>query len=166
MFELKEIDNTNKQSLYSELAEQARSLVHDEKDLIANTANLSALLFYALPDVNWVGFYLLKDGELVVGPFQGKPACIRIPMGKGVCGTAAAERKSLVVEDVNAFAGHIFCDSASRSEVVVPLVADEKLLGVLDIDSPNLRRFDEDDRAGLETIAAVLLETISRNRAG
>ncbi|HET8551864.1 MAG TPA: GAF domain-containing protein [Gammaproteobacteria bacterium] len=160
MFELKEIDNSDKQSLYAELTEQARALVHDEKDLIANTANLSALLFYALPDVNWVGFYLLKEGELVVGPFQGKPACIRIPMGKGVCGTAAAERKSLVVEDVNAFAGHIFCDSASRSEVVVPLVANDRLLGVLDIDSPNLARFDADDRTGLERIAAVLTETV------
>lgn len=160
MFELKQIDNSNKQSLYAELAEQARALVHDEKDLIANTANLSALLFYALPDINWVGFYLLKEGELVVGPFQGKPACIRIPMGKGVCGIAAAQRQSLVVEDVNAFDGHIFCDSASRSEVVVPLVADDQLVGVLDIDSPSLSRFDADDQAGLEKIAAVLVETI------
>ncbi|HET7586856.1 MAG TPA: GAF domain-containing protein [Gammaproteobacteria bacterium] len=161
MFELKQVDNSNKQSLYAELVEQARALVHDEKDLIANTANLSALLFYALPDVNWVGFYLLKEDQLVVGPFQGKPACIRIPMGKGVCGTAAAQRKSLVVEDVNAFAGHIFCDSDSRSEVVVPLVSNDQLLGVLDIDSPNLARFDADDQAGLEQIAAVLLETVA-----
>lgn len=161
MFELKQVDNSNKQSLYAELVEQARVLVHDEKDLIANTANLSALLFYALPDVNWVGFYLLKEDQLVVGPFQGKPACIRIPMGKGVCGTAAAQRKSLVVEDVNAFAGHIFCDSDSRSEVVVPLVSNDQLLGVLDIDSPNLARFDADDQAGLEQIAAVLLETVA-----
>lgn len=160
MFELKQIDDSNKRSLYAELVEQARALVHDEKDLIANTANLSALLFYALPDINWVGFYLLKEGELVVGPFQGKPACIRIPMGKGVCGIAAEQRKSLVVEDVNAFAGHIFCDSASRSEVVVPLIADDRLLGVLDIDSPNLGRFDTDDQAGLEKIAAVLVATI------
>jgi GAF domain-containing protein len=159
MIEFKPINHTDKQMLYAELAEQAHALVCDEKDLIANTANLSALLFYALPGINWVGFYLLKDGELVVGPFQGKPACIRIPMGKGVCGTAAAQRKTLVVKDVNAFDGHIFCDSASRSEIVVPLISNDRLLGVLDIDSPSPGRFDGDDQAVLEKIAALLIET-------
>ncbi|HET6726345.1 MAG TPA: GAF domain-containing protein [Gammaproteobacteria bacterium] len=161
MFELEPIEDADKEALYAQLVEQARSLTHGERDFIANAANLSALLFHALPQVNWVGFYLLKDGELVVGPFQGKPACIRIPMGKGVCGVAAARRESLVVEDVNAFDGHIFCDSVSLSEIVVPLVAGDDLLGVLDIDSPHLARFDAEDRAGLEQIAAVLMETIS-----
>jgi GAF domain-containing protein len=160
MIEFKPIDHADKQMLYAELAEQAHALIRGEKDLIANTANLSALLFYALPDINWAGFYLSKDEELVVGPFQGKPACIRIPMGKGVCGTAAARRETLVVPDVNAFDGHIFCDSASRSEIVVPLISNDRLLGVLDVDSPSRGRFDGNDQAGLEKIAALLIETI------
>jgi GAF domain-containing protein len=155
--EVKLSEGADKKRLYTGVAEQARALVGGETDLIANAANLSALLFHALPDINWAGFYLLKDGELVVGPFQGQPACIRIPMGQGVCGTVAARRESLVVADVNEFDGHIFCDSASRSEIVVPLVRDDRLLGVLDIDSPKLHRFDADDQAGLEEIAARLL---------
>lgn len=160
MFELKSISARDKPALYAQLAQQAQGLLHGERDLIANAANLSALLYYGLPDVNWVGFYFLKDGELVVGPFQGKPACVRIPMGKGVCGTAAARRESIVVPDVNKFPGHIFCDSASRSELVVPLVKSGKLLGVLDIDSAKHARFDEADRVGLEQHVQIFLAGI------
>lgn len=160
MFVLKTATAGSKHALYQDLVAQARSLLHAEHDLIANAANLSALLFHALPDVNWVGFYFLKDGELVVGPFQGKPACVRIAMGKGVCGTSAAKRESLLVADVNQFPGHIFCDGDSRSEVVVPLVKDGALLGVLDIDSPKLARFDEEDRVGLEQLAGVFLQSL------
>jgi len=137
---------------------QARALVEDERDAIANAANLAALLFGALPDINWAGFYLLKRGELVLGPFQGKPACVRIALGKGVCGTAALRRETIVVDDVHAFPGHIACDSASNAEIVVPLVRDGTVLGVLDVDSPRFARFDADDRAGLEAIAALYLE--------
>jgi GAF domain-containing protein len=132
-------------------------LIAGETDLIANSANLAALLFAALPDVNWVGFYFLKDDQLVLGPFQGKPACTRIPLGKGVCGTAAGERRTIVVENVHEFPGHIACDAASNSEIVVPLIQAGRLLGVLDIDSPSLGRFDDEDRAGLETVVAALL---------
>jgi len=160
MFELKTVPAASKHALYQELAAQARALLHAEHDLIANAANLSALLFHALPDVNWVGFYFLKDGELVVGPFQGKPACVRIAMGKGVCGTAAVKRESILVADVNQFPGHIFCDAASVSEAVVPLVKHGNLLGVLDIDSPEPARFDEEDRAGLEQLAEVFLQSL------
>lgn len=145
-------------ALYDALADQVRGLLHGETDFIANAANFSALLYHALPDVNWVGFYLLKGGELVVGPFQGKPACVRIAMGKGVCGTAAAKRKTVLVEDVHAFPGHIACDAASRSEIVVPLVKDGELLGVLDLDSPSPARFTEADRVGIESLAALFLE--------
>lgn len=164
MFEVTELDSTDKKAFYEELALQARGLLHDERDMIANAANFSALLYHALPDVNWVGFYFLqggmKDGELVVGPFQGKPACVRIAVGKGVCGTAVAERRTQLVEDVDAFPGHIPCDSASRSEVVVPLEKDGEIFGVLDIDSPMKARFDGDDQAGLETLANVFLESL------
>lgn len=160
MFELKSIFASDKPTLYAELVQQAQGLLHGERDLIANAANLSALLYHNLPDVNWVGFYFLKDGELVVGPFQGKPACVRIPMGKGVCGTAAAKRESIVVPDVNKFPGHIFCDSASRSELVVPLVKSGALLGVLDIDSAKPARFDETDRIGLEKQAQVFVAAL------
>ncbi|MGH8401501.1 MAG: GAF domain-containing protein, partial [Gammaproteobacteria bacterium] len=128
--------------------------------LVANAANFVALLYHTLPDVNWVGFYFLKDGELVVGPFQGKPACVRIAMDKGVCGTAAVKRESMVVPDVNQFPGHIFCDGDSRSEVVVPLLKGDELLGVLDIDSPSLARFDADDRIGLERLATIFLQAL------
>ncbi|HEX6550141.1 MAG TPA: GAF domain-containing protein, partial [Gammaproteobacteria bacterium] len=158
MFELKAIPTTDKSGLYAELASQARGLLHDEHDLVANAANFSALLYHALPDVNWIGFYFIKDGELLVGPFQGKPACVRIAMGKGVCGTAAAKRESIVVPDVTKFPGHIFCDGDSQSEVVVPLIKVGELLGVLDVDSPKLARFDDADRAGLEQLAAIFLE--------
>ena len=147
---------------YAQLLEQARALVHGERDRIANAANLSALLWHALPGLNWCGFYLFDGHELVVGPFQGLPACIRIPLDKGVCGAAASTRQTQVVRDVNAFEGHIACDSASRSECVVPLVAkDGTLLGVLDLDSPELARFDEDDARGLEAIGRAWVEAIA-----
>lgn len=145
-----------KAELYRELARGLPTLIAGEPDFIANLANTSALLFQSLPDLNWAGFYLLKDGELVVGPFQGKPACVRIPMGKGVCGTAALQRASVIVHDVNQFPGHIACDAASNSEIVVPMLRSGELLGVLDIDSPLLGRFDEEDRAGLERLVAML----------
>ncbi|MCA1799268.1 MAG: GAF domain-containing protein [Xanthomonadaceae bacterium] len=144
-------------AFWDELLAEARSLVAGEPDFIANAANLSALLFHALPEVNWVGVYLLKDGELVVGPFQGKPACVRIPLGKGVCGTAAAKRETVVVDDVHAFAGHIACDADSRSEIVIPLLRDGALVGVLDVDSPVPARFTAVERAGLERIAQLLM---------
>ncbi|MGH8399120.1 MAG: GAF domain-containing protein [Gammaproteobacteria bacterium] len=161
MFELKTIQATSKRNLYEELAMQARGLLHNEHDLIANAANFSALLYHALPDVNWVGFYFLKNGELLVGPFQGKPACVHIRVGKGVCGIAAEKRESIVVPDVNKFSGHIFCDGISLSEVVVPLLKGHELLGVLDIDSPKLARFDEEDRSGLEKLSTIFLEALA-----
>ena len=146
---------------YAELAAQLRALVEGEDDLIANAANFSALLFHTLPDLNWAGFYLLKGGGLVLGPFQGKPACVRIPLGSGVCGTAAAARRTVVVENVHEFPGHIACDSASNSEVVVPLVKGEELYGVLDLDSPSLGRFDEEDAQGLERLVEIFLGRVS-----
>lgn len=142
---------------YATLLEQARALIGPERNRTANAANLSALLYHALPEVNWAGFYWLDGEELVLGPFQGLPACVRIAIGQGVCGTAAARRETQLVRDVDAFPGHIACDAASRSEVVVPLVRDGELLGVLDIDSPALARFDDDDRVGLEAIAEAFL---------
>ena len=148
-----------KSNLYNQLADEATHLLEEDRDLIANAANFTALLYHALPDINWLGFYFLKNGELIVGPFQGKPACVRIPMGKGVCGTAAQRRETIVVPDVNAFPGHIACDSASRSEIVVPLIKNGRLLGVLDVDSPSLARFDEEDRAGLERLSAIFLKS-------
>ena len=150
----------SKTEQYALLIEQARSLLIGEHDRIANAANLSALIFNSLPDVNWAGFYFYDGTELVVGPFQGLPACVRIALGKGVCGTAAQTRQTQVVEDVEAFPGHIACDSASRSEVVVPLYLGDRLIGVLDIDSPVPARFDDHDRAGLEGLASVYLETL------
>ena len=156
------IDPTQPKSvLYRQLVEELRGLIAGEPDWIANLANSAALIYHSLPDLNWAGFYLLKDGELVVGPFQGKPACVRIAMGKGVCGTAAAQRKTQVVRDVNEFPGHIACDEASRSEIVIPLVRKGELLGVLDLDSPRVGRFDELDRRGLESLAAVFLESLT-----
>jgi L-methionine (R)-S-oxide reductase len=152
-------DFRDKAGDYARLAQELESLLAGERDFIANAANTAALLFNALPDVNWVGFYLLKGGELVVGPFQGKPACVRIALGKGVCGTAAAERRTVLVPDVHAFPGHIACDAASRSEIVIPLTNAGDLLGVLDLDSPNLARFDEADRRGLERLAAIFLSS-------
>jgi GAF domain-containing protein len=137
-----------------------RALTEGERDLIANLANTASLLYYSMPDLNWVGFYLLKDGELVVGPFQGKPACVRIAVGKGVCGTAAARRAPVIVENVHEFAGHIACDSASNSEIVVPILRGNELIGVLDVDSPKFARFDAQDQAGLEKIVATLLKAL------
>ena len=157
MFELEEIDAATKPELYSHVAQQLGGLFHDERDPIANAANCAALLFHSLPGLNWAGFYFLKGGELVLGPFQGKPACVRIQLGSGVCGTAADERRTVVVENVNEFPGHIACDSASNSEVVVPLIKGDELLGVLDLDSPNVGRFDEEDAGGLEELVRVFL---------
>lgn len=145
--------------LYDQLTSQLHSLLKGERDFIANAANFSALLYHSLPDVNWVGFYLMKEGELVLGPFQGKPACIRIALGKGVCGTAAERRQTVLVDNVHDFPGHIACDSDSNSEIVVPLVRDDLLIGVLDLDSPSLGRFDDADAAGLNELAAILLDS-------
>ena len=145
---------------YAQLLEQARALMHGERDRIANAANLSALLYHGLPDLNWAGFYFFDGTELVVGPFQGLPACVRIPLDKGVCGAAARERVTQRVDDVHAFPGHIACDAASRSEIVVPLVHGGELVGVLDIDSPRPARFDEDDQRGMEAIAAACVESL------
>ena len=145
---------------YRQLADQLQLLLDGEKNRIANLSNASALLSNFLERTNWTGFYLLEEGELVLGPFQGLPACIRIPIGRGVCGTSAKNRETLVVEDVNAFEGHIACDSASQSEIVIPLVKNDELIGVLDIDSPEIGRFSEEDRAGLEQFAEVLLRHI------
>jgi GAF domain-containing protein len=150
----------SKPEQYAQLLEQARGLVHGESDRIANAANLSALVYHAVPHLNWAGFYLFDGTELVVGPFQGLPACVRIPLHKGVCGAAATERVTQRIDDVDAFPGHIACDSASRSELVVPLVKDGALIGVLDLDSPLLARFDADDQAGLEAIAAVFVDAL------
>ncbi len=188
-FTAKRYDFRDQAGDYARLAEELAALLSGESDFVANAANTAALVFDALPDLNWAGFYFLRKepkvssigleskaphpgaaggtldhqagGELVVGPFQGKPACVRIPLGKGVCGTAAVERKTIVVPDVNAFPGHIACDAASRSEIVVPLITGGgKLIGVLDIDSPRLARFNEGDARGLERIAAVFLDSI------
>jgi L-methionine (R)-S-oxide reductase len=153
----------SKYALYQQICEQLQGLLGEEQDFIANAANTAALLFHSLPDVNWVGFYTTEGKELVLGPFQGKPACARIPFGKGVCGTAAAKRKTIVVPNVNRFPGHIACDTASQSEIAVPLLNWGKLLGVLDIDSPSLERFDEDDREGIESIVSVFLASQATN---
>ena len=150
----------SKPEQYAQLLAQARALVHGERDRIANAANLSALVYHALPQLNWVGFYFFDGTELVVGPFQGLPACVRIPLHKGVCGAAASSRQTQRIEDVDAFPGHIACDSASRSELVVPLVHNDTLIGVFDIDSPVLARFDADDQLGLEAIAQVFVEAL------
>ncbi|HET6431916.1 GAF domain-containing protein [Dyella sp.] len=162
MFELRTSAAASKREQYEELAQQARGLMDGERDLIANAANFSALLFHSLADLNWAGFYLYDGTELVVGPFQGKPACIRIALGRGVCGTAAQSRQTQLVHDVHAFDGHIACDAASASEIVVPLVkADGSLLGVWDVDSPRVARFDEDDRAGMEMLCAVFMQAVA-----
>jgi len=157
MFAAKVVQAEDKPTLYAELAEQLGGLLAGETDFIANAANTAALIFNGLPDLNWAGFYLLKAGELVLGPFQGKPACVRIAIGKGVCGTAVARRESVLVEDVEFFPGHIACDAASRSELVVPLIRDGVVIGVLDLDAPLPSRFDEDDRAGCEELIRIFL---------
>ncbi|MFY8349365.1 GAF domain-containing protein [Pseudoalteromonas sp. SSM20] len=148
----------NKESLYQSLNNQVVALIEDESNLIANLANVSALLNIALEDINWVGFYLLENDTLVLGPFQGNPACVRIPIGKGVCGTAFEKQQTLRIENVHDFEGHIACDAASNSEIVIPLIKDGQYIGVLDIDSPSLNRFDEDDQTGLELIMSSLKE--------
>ena len=154
---------TNKLELYGELRSQLAALLEGESDRIANAANTVALLYHFMPDVNWVGFYFLRGSDLVLGPFQGKPACVRIPLGKGVCGAAAERLESILVPDVNAFPGHIACDSESQSELVVPLVKHGELWGVLDLDSPVLERFDQADRAGCESLAAIYMDSFKEN---
>jgi L-methionine (R)-S-oxide reductase len=159
-----EIDpSVSRDALYRDIAASLEAVLHGETDALANLANASALLAQALERINWCGFYLLRGDELVLGPFQGKPACVRIPVGKGVCGTAAARRETLLVPDVNAFPGHIACDVSSRSEIVVPIVETRELRGVLDIDSPELGRFDSEDQKGLEVFVATLTPLIDWN---
>ncbi|MBN3724270.1 GAF domain-containing protein [Burkholderia sp. Ac-20379] len=166
MFELSDSLPASKPALYDTLVAQARSLIEAETDLVANAANFSSLVYHSLDGLNWAGFYFHDGAELVVGPFQGKPACVRIPLGRGVCGTAAQSRATQVVRDVHEFPGHIACDSASQSEIVVPLVAaDGTLIGVWDVDSPNLARFDDADRAGMEALCRVFVELAWERRA-
>ena len=158
MFTAEAIQADSKAELYAELTRQFRALLAGERDWLANLANAAALIFHGLPELNWAGFYLWRSGELVVGPFQGKPACVRIKPGRGVCGAAVAQKRSQVVADVHVFPGHIACDAASRSELVVPMLQGETLIGVLDLDSPQPGRFDEEDRTGCEGLVAALLE--------
>ena len=161
MFETPTIEAASKAEHYAQLAGQARALLGGERDRTANAANFAALVFHSLPGLNWAGFYFFDGRELVVGPFQGKPACVRIPLGQGVCGTAAAARRTQVVADVHAFPGHIACDAASRSEIVVPMYTpDGALIGVWDVDSPVPARFDDDDRAGMEALVRVFLGSL------
>ncbi|HEX7388433.1 MAG TPA: GAF domain-containing protein [Castellaniella sp.] len=163
MFTLSSNQYASKTEHYAELVDQARSLISDEPDLIANAANFGALVFHSLPQLNWAGFYLYDGHELVVGPFQGKPACIRIAVGSGVCGTGAQTRQTQVVQDVNLFAGHIPCDSTSKSEIVVPLVrADGSLLGVWDCDSFVTHRFDDEDRQGMEALCRAFMDKVNQ----
>jgi L-methionine (R)-S-oxide reductase len=157
-FQLSEQQSTSKLELYENLVPQLRSLLAGERDFIANAANFASLLYHSLPELNWAGFYLLKDKELVLGPFQGKPACVRIAVGKGVCGVAAAQRETVIVPNVHEFPGHIACDTASNSEIVVPLQKDDRLLGVLDLDSPQFARFDDEDAEGLNGLVEVFIE--------
>jgi L-methionine (R)-S-oxide reductase len=164
MFVIGDVAASSKPELYRAVASQLEALLEGELDGLANLANCSALLSQLLPGLNWVGFYLLRGEELVLGPFQGKVACVRIALGRGVCGTAAARRETIVVPDVHEFPGHIACDSASRSEIVVPLVRGGELRGVLDLDSPELARFDADDAQGLERVAQILLERSDLSR--
>ena len=159
MYDFK-IEAADKATLYRDLAQALEALIGDETDAIANMANAAGLIFEGLPDLNWAGFYRNVGGELVLGPFQGRPACIRIPFGTGVCGVAAETRLVQRVEDVHAFPGHIPCDSASNSEIVLPLIRDGELLGVLDLDSPKHARFDKEDEAGLRTVADILARAI------
>ncbi len=153
---MKTTQNTN----YKELISVITELVTDIPGPITNYANVAAAIFHAMPDINWAGFYFMEGNTLILGPFQGKPACISIPLGKGVCGTSMKEKRSLIVDDVHVFPGHIACDSNSRSEIVIPLVKNEKAIGVLDIDSPLLGRFDDNDRSNLENIASILINSL------
>lgn len=150
--------STSKRDLYASLAQQLAALLQGEPDAIANAANMSALIYHLLPDLNWSGFYFMRGPELVLGPFQGKVACVRIAVGRGVCGTAVERRASVVVPDVDAFPGHIACDGASRSELVVPLIKNGQVFGVLDLDSPYPNRFDEEDREGCERLVQIYLD--------
>jgi L-methionine (R)-S-oxide reductase len=163
MHALTDTSHLDKPALYDELARSLAALLEGESNLVAAAANTSSLLYWSLPDLNWVGFYLVDEasGDLLVGPFQGKPACVRIPLGKGVCGTAAAERRTVLVEDVHAFPGHIACDSASNSEIVVPVLSGNRLVGVLDVDSPRRARFDDVDARGLERLVGVFVAATS-----
>ena len=159
MFEVKDIPiSDNKRDFYASLAQQLTGLLEGERDMIANAANMSALIYQILPDLNWAGFYFMRRSELVLGPFQGKTACVRIAVGRGVCGAAVERKASIVVPDVHAFPGHIACDSASRSELVVPLIRDGQVVGVLDLDSPRPNRFDEEDREGCERLVEIYLK--------
>jgi GAF domain-containing protein len=148
---------------YTLLKSQFVALVGDETDALANASNFVGLLFNAIDNINWLGIYVLRNGELVLGPFQGKPACVRIPLGNGVCGTAATTRETQCVADVHAFPGHIVCDADSRSELVVPLIVNDSLMGVLDIDSPSLNRFSADDQAGIELLCSAFCDTLSES---
>jgi GAF domain-containing protein len=154
-------DDKGNRELYARLAEELAALLAGEDDFVANAANTAALIFHALPDVRWAGFYLLRGEELVLGPFQGKPACVRLPPGQGVCQASVQRRETVVVPDVREFPGHIACDAAARSEIVVPLLAGGEVLGVLDLDSAAVGRFDEADRTGLEALARVFIENTS-----
>ena len=158
MYDFKPADPADKTALYTELAAAISAITDGEPDQVANMANCAALMGEFLPDLNWAGFYRVVDAQLVLGPFIGRPACIRIPMGKGVCGTAAAEARSVLVEDVHAFPGHITCDAASRSELVVPIIKNGAVVAIIDLDSPNPARFDETDQTGVERIAGILSE--------
>ena len=161
MYDFAPADTADKPALHADLVAAARAVTEGEPDAIANMANVAALLWQYLPALNWAGFYRFDGGELVLGPFQGKAACIRIALGKGVCGTAAAERATQLVEDVHAFPGHIACDAASASEIVVPIVHEGRLIGVLDLDSPVRSRFDGDDATGLEALCAAIAPALA-----
>lgn len=160
MFQAAALSTESKPQFYRELAAQARALLEGEHDRVADAANFAALAWQALPAINWAGFYFYDGRELVLGPFQGKPACVRIALSRGVCGAAASQRRTQLVPDVHAFPGHIACDAASRSEIVVPLVQDGHLLGVWDVDSPLPGRFDEEDRQGMEALCQVFLDSL------
>src|SRR2546425_7621025 len=164
-FQITESASRSTAEAYEALASQLSSLLAGERDLIANAANFSALIFHSLPDLNWAGFYFAQDGELVLGPFQGQPACVRIKIGQGVCGAGAAKCETVIAPNVHEFPGHITCDSASNSEIVVPLKKGQRLIGVLRIDSPSLSRFDEADAAGLERLVRILLASATANDA-
>ena len=161
MFDFVPPARADKAALYQDLLAAADAVTRGERDAIANMANLAALIWLFLPDINWAGFYRMVDGELILGPFQGKPACIRIPLGSGVCGTAAANAQTQLVADVHAFPGHIACDAASASEIVVPIMAAGQVIAVLDLDSPLVARFDEADRLGLEALVSRIAPRIA-----
>lgn len=164
MYDFAPADAAEKTTLHADLLSAVDAITTGEPDAVANMANVAALIWQFLPDLNWAGFYRMVDGELVLGPFQGKAACIRIPVGRGVCGTAAETRGTQLVADVHAFPGHIACDAASASEIVVPIVHDGDLIGVLDLDSPHVARFDSDDARGLEALCALIAPRIASTR--